>query len=218
MQIEAESSRLMLHLFFKVYGQICYLSHLETLRCFERVCVRAGVPLRYSCGFNPRPRISLPLPRSVALESEAELACLRIETGYAPDLVEMKNSLQNEFPLGFKIIALNLSQSTKIPQAVGVKYEFNLNGDSFNEEIDSAILEVLGSESVFLQRRSKKGRIKEVDVRLYINSAIRAKRQITVDCKVTPAGTIRINELQQIFHLSSDRLDGQVKRKEVLWD
>ena len=210
--------KLLIHVFFKVCGQVCYLSHLETLRCFERVCVRAGVPLSYSCGFNPRPRISLPLPRSVALESQAELACVKIETSCPPDTEDMKNRLQNELPEGFGIIALNISQSTKIPQAVAVKYEFNLKDDSFGQQIESAVSEVLDSESVFLPRRSKKGRTKDVDVRGYINSAVRNQGQITVDCKITAAGTIRINELQQIFHLSSDRLDGVVKRKEVLWD
>lgn len=71
---------------FKVEGSLRFLSHAETLRLFQRACVRAGLALRYSEGFNPHPKLSLPLPRSVGVESDDELLCLWVEREPPADL------------------------------------------------------------------------------------------------------------------------------------
>ena len=42
---------------FSVGETIKYISHLDLLRAWERILRRAGVPLAYSKGFNPHPRI-----------------------------------------------------------------------------------------------------------------------------------------------------------------
>jgi radical SAM-linked protein len=65
---------------FKIEGSLRYLSHAETLRLFQRACARAGVNLQYSQGFNPRPKLSLALPRSVGVESDDEMLILRVQT------------------------------------------------------------------------------------------------------------------------------------------
>ena len=71
---------------FKVEGTLRFLSHAETVRLLERACVRAGLRLRYSEGFNPHPKLSLPLPRPVGVESDEELLCLWVEQEPLPDL------------------------------------------------------------------------------------------------------------------------------------
>ena len=58
---------------FRISGSLSYLSHRETMTMFDRALVRAQVKLKYSEGFNPRPKLSLPLPRSVGIASDAEL-------------------------------------------------------------------------------------------------------------------------------------------------
>ena len=71
---------------FKIEGRLRFLSHVETLKLFQRACARAGLQVRYSEGFNPRPRLSLPLPRPVGVESQDELLCVRVEQDPLPDL------------------------------------------------------------------------------------------------------------------------------------
>ena len=53
-----------------------FLSHAETIRVFQRACVRAGVQIAYSQGFNPHQKMSLVPPRSVGVESNDDLLCL----------------------------------------------------------------------------------------------------------------------------------------------
>ncbi|MHC4625895.1 MAG: DUF2344 domain-containing protein, partial [Planctomycetota bacterium] len=41
---------------FRVRDTLRFLSHAETLRVFQRACVRGHIKILYSQGFNPRPR------------------------------------------------------------------------------------------------------------------------------------------------------------------
>ena len=57
-------------------GDARFLSHHDMMRLMERAAARAELPLKYSQGFNPRPRLSLALPRPVAVSSRCELLVL----------------------------------------------------------------------------------------------------------------------------------------------
>ncbi len=63
-----------------------FTGHLDLHRAWERTFRRAGLPLAYSEGFNPHPKLSLPLPRSVGVESDDELLCLWVEREPPADL------------------------------------------------------------------------------------------------------------------------------------
>ena len=63
------------------------------MRLVERVAVRAKLPLRYSEGFNPRPRISLACPRPVGMATRDDLLAIRMtETLETGPLLEQLNS------------------------------------------------------------------------------------------------------------------------------
>ncbi len=53
-------------------GKIRFLGHRDVARVLERSLRRAGLPLRYSEGFSPRPRLSFGLALSTGYESIAE--------------------------------------------------------------------------------------------------------------------------------------------------
>ena len=52
---------------FGADGALRYVSHLDVMRVWERVCKRAGLPLSHSQGFSPRPKIALAAPPRAAL-------------------------------------------------------------------------------------------------------------------------------------------------------
>ena len=62
-----------LRLRFSRGDEIKFISHLDIIRLWQRVMVRAGIPLAYSEGFNPHPRISLAAPMALGVTSQAEL-------------------------------------------------------------------------------------------------------------------------------------------------
>lgn len=53
-------------------GRARFLSHLDTMRVFAQSLTRAGLPLRYSEGFNPHIVLSIALPLGVGIESVTE--------------------------------------------------------------------------------------------------------------------------------------------------
>ncbi|MCC8356516.1 MAG: TIGR03936 family radical SAM-associated protein [Oscillospiraceae bacterium] len=61
-----------LRLKFAKTGRAAYISHLDLIRTMQRIFSRAGVPLKYSEGFNPHAKISIILPLPVGTESECE--------------------------------------------------------------------------------------------------------------------------------------------------
>ena len=93
-------------------GRMAYLSHLETMRALERALRRAGLPLTYSQGFSPHPRISstpaLPVGvgslgeyLEVGLDGEVELSDLaeRINRGMPQNLrISTAEILPEHFP------------------------------------------------------------------------------------------------------------------------
>ena len=55
---------------FSKEGETKYVSHLDLVRLFTRAFKRAELPLAYSEGFNPHPKMSIGLPLSVGVTSE----------------------------------------------------------------------------------------------------------------------------------------------------
>ena len=73
-----------IHFEFAKVGSLSFLSHLELMRAFARSLRRAGVPLAYSQGFNPQPRLSLAQALAVGVEGLCELGELELTRRMEP--------------------------------------------------------------------------------------------------------------------------------------
>lgn len=69
-------------LLFEKTGRAVWISHLDLMRLFQRAFKRAGLKLKHTQGFNPRPSVSIALPLSVGVESECELLDFDLEGEY----------------------------------------------------------------------------------------------------------------------------------------
>ena len=99
---------------FRVFANARFLSHAETLRLFQRAGVRAGLDAAYSSGFNPRPKISLPMPRSVGLACEDETCCFQLnQNDQDLNAENLKDRLNDQMPEGIEVLDIRLS-GTKI--------------------------------------------------------------------------------------------------------
>ncbi len=68
-------------------GPAEYLGHLDMMRLFERSLRRAGIPLAYSQGYNPRPHLVFALPLGVGVAAEAEILDIETRGPFDPDLL-----------------------------------------------------------------------------------------------------------------------------------
>ena len=63
---------------FTKTGQLKYISHLDLQRASHRMLTRSGLPIGYTEGFNPHPRLNIALPLSIYQEGERELFDFRL--------------------------------------------------------------------------------------------------------------------------------------------
>jgi radical SAM-linked protein len=183
------------------------------MRVFQRACVRAGVKVAYSQGFNPHPRMSLVLPRSVGVESDDEMLCLRLEEEGAGFDAE---TLKNELPEGIEIVSAEISRSKDVPEPSSVRYLIKVRPELSDEGMKERIQGLLAGEKIEVDRRSGEDlRIKHIDVRPYLESINVEAEGIVVDCKVSNAGTIRVDEILSLLQLEVKDLAGPVRRVSV---
>ncbi|MBN1152863.1 MAG: DUF2344 domain-containing protein [Dehalococcoidia bacterium] len=79
-----------------------FISHLDTLRCWERVFRRASIPLEYTQGFSPHPRMSVAAPLAVGVTSEAEVMDIWLRKWVPPQAAMMM--VRRELPEGFTLL------------------------------------------------------------------------------------------------------------------
>ena len=63
---------------FSKVGSLQYISHLDLVRTMSKIVVRTDLPLWYTEGFNPKPKMAFAAPLSIGTESKCELMDLRL--------------------------------------------------------------------------------------------------------------------------------------------
>ena len=204
---------------FRIKGNLRFLSHAETVRVFQRACARAGVKVRYSQGFNPRPKLSLPLPRSVGVASDDELLCLQVEDSPESfDGEKFKAELSGQLPECYELLSVEAAKTKRAPVAEGVVYVLTVRPGYANDKLKAGIKHLLASENLRIERRiDAKGNIKNIDVRAFLKSIKLKDKDITVECKITQAGSIRVDEILKLLELDIEKLTAPVRRAKIQW-
>jgi uncharacterized protein (DUF2344 family) len=219
---------------FRIGGSVRFLSHAETIRVFQRACVRAGVQVAYSQGFNPHQKMSLVPPRSVGVESDDDLLCLWLKEGQTGPVRKNGNTelfnksqisngasidaeaLKAALPEGIEIISVETTQANNIPEPISARYVMKVRGQRVDDEVRQKISEILASDKIVVNRRTgEDSRSKPVDVRPFLESIKAEAGEFTVDCKISPAGTIRVDEILGLLQLKTADLTGPVRRTNV---
>ncbi|MBN2312782.1 MAG: DUF2344 domain-containing protein [Sedimentisphaerales bacterium] len=202
---------------FKIGGSLRFLSHAEMLRVFQRACVRAGIRVRHSEGFNPRPKLSLPLPRPVGVESDDELLCLHVIDEV--DKARIHSELAAQLPEGCELLSVDTATSGVSFQPRSATYLLPINPQYLDKKMQTTVERLMASESLQVRRRmdAKGFRIKNVDVRVFLKSIKLDNRNIMVDCRISPAGSVRINEILELLELDEKTLSGPIRRTNVQW-
>lgn len=194
-----------------------FLSHAETLRLFQRACVRAGIHVRYSEGFNPRPKLSLPLPRPVGVESDDELLCLHVIE--MADKARIHSELAAQLPEYCDVLSVDIAKPGVSFQPHSATYILPITPNYPNERLQTTIERLMASDNLQVRRRmdAKGIRIKTVDVRVFLKSITLDNRDIMVDCRISPSGSIRLDEILELLELDKRRLSGPIRRTNVQW-
>lgn len=97
------------------------------MRAIDRIATRGGLPLRYSQGFNPRPRISVPQPRPVGVATRCDLLILTVDGDLAAeDLLETMNQ---QAPKGMRFFEAERLQAKHPGRVLKATYELGVRPD-----------------------------------------------------------------------------------------
>lgn len=206
---------------FAIQGRLAYLSHQETLTMFQRAFLRAGVPVAFSKGFNPRPRLSIALPRSVGTQSRAERICAVLADGQQIDSAEAGCQLAAQLPEGCDVLEIQCVEGKCAFHANLVRYVFTLAEqlkDDSKQHVAACQADVETGRRIEVQRYRAKRKIwQPFDISPYIEQMRFSEKAIEMACRVSPEGTVRIDELMQWLRLEVSQLKEPVNRTEVQW-
>lgn len=140
---------------FSKTGRAKYISHLDLLRTFQRVFLRAGVKLRHTEGFNPHPYMTFALPLSVGCESVCEMLDFDLEeSGELDRLPELLNRMM---PEGLKVIKA-YQPNKKFTDIVWLEIEGSLIYDEgVREDTVDALKALFDKKELVISKKSKKG-------------------------------------------------------------
>lgn len=136
-------------------GRLRFTSHRDFQRAFERALRRAEVPMAYSAGFTPHPKVSYANAAPTGTGSEAEF--LEIALTEARDPEQLRVLLDESLPAGLDVVdAVEARTSGLADRLTASVWELRLDGVS-PEEAERAVTAFNAAGAVEVQRMTKNG-------------------------------------------------------------
>lgn len=145
---------------FRKVGSLQYISHLDLQRTLLRVLVRAKIPVWYTQGFNPHPKIIFGLPLSVGTESLTEFIDLRVDRDIPPD--EIKERLNRELTDEMQVSEVYESP-TPFREIAYASYEIVLNLKNPSDALADDLKKLFTKGPLFVTKKTKSGE-KQIDL------------------------------------------------------
>ena len=140
-----------------------FLSHLDLMRAWQRAIRRARLPVAYSAGFNPHPKISFASAMAVGITSEAEYLDIQFTESLTH---EQLSALQQAVPQGMAILEWREVQE-EAPALMALvraaQWEVPLENTQ-RPQLQQKIDDIFKAPELIVQRKGKKG-IKTVDIK-----------------------------------------------------
>lgn len=148
-------------------GRLRFTSHRDFSRAFERAVFRARIPMAYSSGFNPHPRISYAGASPTGAASEAEY--LELALAETVDPAELRAALDASLPEGLDLLDAVVSSGGSLADRLEASlWEITVTGVDEIQAAD-AVAQLLATEEVMVERMTKKG-LRTFDARAAIVS------------------------------------------------
>lgn len=180
---------------FSKIGKIRFTSHRDTARIWERGLRRAGLPVAYSEGFTPRPRISFGLALPTGYESEAEYLDVELDReaarlsglgldGEADGLSGLAGALTEATPAGITVpAAVVIDRAEPSLQEAVTSCTWRIDVDGVDETAAAAAaVRALDADEILITRE-RKGRTVTDDIRPQI---------VSLDATTTTADGVRL--------------------------
>jgi radical SAM-linked protein len=142
---------------FAKQGALRYTGQLDLHKLWERAARRAELPLAYSQGFHPQPKINIAAALPLGFSSRCEVMDMKLEKEIP--LEGLKEKLQETLPTGIQVLNVE-SADDRAPalqtQVVAAEYDVTLTEPVDGSELKRKVDSVLEADSIIRERRGKK--------------------------------------------------------------
>ncbi len=198
----SDQKKLKAAIWFSINNDMRFLSHLDTMQVFQRAFLRMQLPLKYSNGFNPRMRISLPLPRSVAMASQKELLLLGLTEDI--DLKQMLSSLASQLPEGITPIHADYVPIKAKALPTWASYNIHLKDKADKKALAQQIEKFANSEQWIITREAHgKHPQKDLDLKHFFENIALNNNCISCTINIKETTTARVSEAVLMLQLDS---------------
>lgn len=206
-----------------------YIGHLDMMRLFDRAFRRSNIPILYSQGFNPQPKISFATALPLGVESYGEY--FDVELKEKMDIIKFVHNLNNELPDCIKILKAVYVEDKKSVMAL-IRWstyiaEVKLINKMSKQELIKQIEYFMNLEEILITKeKHKKGRtkktqtdirelIKKLDILDYDNKKIIFKTTLKTGSEGNLKPTVLIDSIDEYTNIKLNKDSIKIQRLEL---
>jgi len=189
-------------------GNVRLLSHLEMMNMFVRALRRAQVPVAFTQGFSPGPRVAFSCALPLGFATEGDYMDVVLREIVSP--VAIRTRLNAVLPTGFKIL-----EATEIPYKatslmsaiIGERYIAEIETDEWQaEEIVTAANTLTDREALWVEKTNKKGKLRRDNIlpSVYEMSARQTSGAISVEMLLVKEDNIKASAKQVLESITPE--------------
>jgi radical SAM-linked protein len=192
-----------LRITFSKTGALRYIGHLDLNTIWERAARRAELPLAYTHGFHPQPKMNFASALPLGFSSRCEMVDVWFNIDV--ELSTLSSQLQNMMPAGIGILNIQ-SVDERAPalqnQILSAEYEVHVTEAMDKVHLEQKINEVMASASLPRQRRGK-----SYDLRPLIEKLeLAAENQIRMRLSAREGATGRPEEVLSVLEIPIEQV------------
>ncbi len=181
---------------FQKIDKARFLSHLELVTTFLRAIRRARIPVRYSEGFHPLPKVSFAPALAVGIESLDEYIEVKTENWFPPS--EMMERLNRALPLGIRIVECKPIPLKSIPPQPKI-LRYMVKG--YNPlQIEREKIQRFLQRKEFWVKIKKKERVEEVNLRALVDH-LHLNQDLSLEMHLKVGGKGQVRPQEAIAHI-----------------
>jgi len=206
---------------FGIDGPLCYISVLDMGRLWERLLHRANIPITYTQGYNPHPKLQFAAALPVGYSSACELVDILLAERVAPGEFLARSRAQQ--PIGLDIYCVE-QVALKAPALQSkmrkAEYEVQLWIQDESVDVQETLHDFLARPSI-MRQRAKKGRKVDYDLRPLVHALgyqgyIGTCHELNMLLRCGSRGSGRPEEIIDELGLSVERY--AIRRTKLIWD
>jgi radical SAM-linked protein len=185
---------------FKKVGNLQYVSHLDLVRTMHKIIVRSKLPLWYTEGFNPKPKMVFAAPLSIGTESLVEFMDLRLVERIDPALAitALNANMTDEL-----VVLDAYYPDSKLTDLKWLSYVITLNTVGASPELADKVNAALGADTMPVAKKQKPDDTMDIKPLIRFADAVYDAGNIRIDCTLSADASSFLNPEYLVKYLRS---------------